>query len=135
MIRRILRRIRPRVARYFRRRVISRGRDMTATIAAGRAVVLAPHPDDETIGCGVLIARKRAAGTDVQVVIATDGSAGRRARRLGGAALAELRREEAISACAALGVEADAIHFLNFADGQLEKGRATLEEQLSALLA
>ena len=35
--------------------------------------MLAPHPDDETIGCGATIARKRAQSTEVEVWIATDG--------------------------------------------------------------
>jgi len=48
-------------------------RDDTATSAARSALVLAPHPDDETLGCGATILRKRAAGTPVHVLIVTDG--------------------------------------------------------------
>ena len=44
------------------------------TILQGRVpVILAPHPDDESIGCGGLIAQACAAGVKPQVVILTDG--------------------------------------------------------------
>lgn len=38
-----------------------------------RVLVIAPHPDDEVLGCGGTIARLVQAGKDVQVVIATTG--------------------------------------------------------------
>lgn len=38
-----------------------------------RALVLAPHPDDEILGCGGTIARIRASGGQVDVVIVTRG--------------------------------------------------------------
>ena len=46
-----------------------------ATIAgSGPILVLAPHPDDESLGCGGLIAQACAAGIEVHVAILTDGS-------------------------------------------------------------
>lgn len=39
-----------------------------------RIVVVAPHPDDEVLGCGGVMARHAAAGDDVFVVIATRGA-------------------------------------------------------------
>lgn len=41
-----------------------------------RVLVFAPHPDDETIGCGGTIALLREAGCDVHIVLLTDGGAG-----------------------------------------------------------
>ena len=38
-------------------------------------VVVAAHPDDETLGAGGLLARTARAGLDVDVVVATDGEA------------------------------------------------------------
>ncbi len=38
-------------------------------------VVVAPHPDDETLGCGALLRDLQRAGTGVSVVCVTDGSA------------------------------------------------------------
>jgi LmbE family N-acetylglucosaminyl deacetylase len=39
-----------------------------------RLLVVAPHPDDESLGCGGLIALSRRAGIEVSVVLVTDGS-------------------------------------------------------------
>jgi LmbE family N-acetylglucosaminyl deacetylase len=41
----------------------------------GRAVVLAAHPDDETLGAGGTIQRLAAAGWELRLVLATDGEA------------------------------------------------------------
>ena len=43
---------------------------------SGRIVVLAPHMDDETLGCGGTIARHVQAGAQVTVVFLTDGRHG-----------------------------------------------------------
>ena len=42
-------------------------------LAAGGVLVLAPHPDDETLGCGAALAAAVTAGYAVRVVAATDG--------------------------------------------------------------
>ena len=36
-------------------------------------VVVAPHPDDESLGCGGLIAEARRLGRAVRLVVVTDG--------------------------------------------------------------
>ena len=41
--------------------------------AQTRLLVVAPHPDDETIACGLLIQQVRAAGGEVQVLLLTAG--------------------------------------------------------------
>lgn len=46
------------------------------TVPSGRALVLAPHPDDEVFGCGGAIMRHIAAQDPVRVVIVTDGAFG-----------------------------------------------------------
>ena len=47
--------------------------DLHALAGKGGVLVLAPHPDDETLGCGAAIATAAAAGRDVHVVTVTDG--------------------------------------------------------------
>ncbi|TPG42894.1 PIG-L family deacetylase [Sphingomonas koreensis] len=42
-------------------------------LSADRVAVIAPHPDDEVLGCGGTIARLTAGGAEVHVVIATRG--------------------------------------------------------------
>jgi len=41
-----------------------------------RACVLVPHPDDEAIGCGGLIAALTASGCEVHTILASNGSGG-----------------------------------------------------------
>jgi len=38
-----------------------------------KIVVFAPHPDDETVGCGGAIAKRISQGYDVLIVVMTDG--------------------------------------------------------------
>ncbi|HWS72633.1 MAG TPA: PIG-L family deacetylase, partial [Thermoanaerobaculia bacterium] len=45
-----------------------------AALRGERLLVLAPHPDDEAIGCGGLVARHLREGRKVRVVIATNGA-------------------------------------------------------------
>jgi LmbE family N-acetylglucosaminyl deacetylase len=49
-------------------------RDVTDLSARRSCLVLAPHPDDETLACGATLARKVAAGTPVHVVVMSDGA-------------------------------------------------------------
>jgi LmbE family N-acetylglucosaminyl deacetylase len=64
--------------------------------AAGRVLVIAPHPDDETIGCGGAMVLHQLAGDEVAVVIVTDGGAS-------GSASAPVRDCEARAAASVLG--------------------------------
>ncbi|MBS0662246.1 MAG: PIG-L family deacetylase [Verrucomicrobia bacterium] len=86
----------------------------------GCAVVIAPHPDDETLACGALIARRRAGGLPVHVIVVTDGSASHPNHpTLTSPRLRAVRRDEARAALAVLGVESVAAHFLDEVDGTL----------------
>jgi LmbE family N-acetylglucosaminyl deacetylase len=88
-------------------------------IPSGRsAVVFAPHPDDETLGCGGTIAVKRQLGAQVTIVEMTDGAAayGEVADR---EALTRIRQAEAIEAAHVLGVQAQDLLFLGYPDGRL----------------
>lgn len=85
---------------------------------AAPSLVFSPHQDDETLGCGGLIALKRARGVPVTVVFVTDGRTSH-ARYLDPAELARRRRAEAVGACAVLGVPEDQVLFLDFRDGEL----------------
>lgn len=97
-------------------------------------LVVAPHPDDETLGCGGLIARKAAAGAQVRVVIMTDGASSHR-RLMAPARLAALREEESAAAAAALGLPAHALVFLRFPDRRLGDHRAAAADAVRRLLA
>lgn len=82
------------------------------------AVVIAPHPDDESFGCGGVIAEKRARGVPVRVVFATDGGGSHGSLELKAKCdLVARRRREALAALAALEVPASAATFLDLPDG------------------
>ena len=49
-------------------------RAVAALVAAGPLVILAPHPDDESLGCGGIIAACCTAGMPPFVVVITDGA-------------------------------------------------------------
>jgi LmbE family N-acetylglucosaminyl deacetylase len=82
-------------------------------------LVIAPHPDDETLGCGGLIAECQARGHPVYVLVLTDGSGSHpRSQAYPGPRLAALREREAREATATLGLPDDRIWFLGLPDGK-----------------
>lgn len=88
----------------------------------GRLVVVSPHPDDETLGVGGLIATAVGRGVPVLVIAVTDGEAA--SSRPG---LAEVRAAELATALSMLGGE-DAIEHrrLRLRDGGLRQSAQAL---------
>jgi LmbE family N-acetylglucosaminyl deacetylase len=97
------------------------------------ALVFAPHPDDEVLGCGGTIAMKAAAGAKVAVVIMTDGRTSH-AGLIDGEVLAETRRKEALQASLTLGLRPDDYIFLDFEDQRLAAHAVAAQRQVAALL-
>lgn len=78
----------------------------TALAAAGdRMLVVVAHPDDESFGCGSVIAAAAEAGADVTVVCATPGDRGQSHLDLSPQQLARQRLRELRLAADVLGVE------------------------------
>ena len=98
---------------------------------AGRVVVVAPHPDDETIGCGGVLALHRQQGDEVHVVVVTDGGAGDSQQRYPSEGYVERRRDECRAAAAMLGLAQP--EFLGFADQGLAPGGALRAAIVAAL--
>lgn len=134
MLRRLLRPLRPFASSIYRRRMLSRGIDRTEEMAETSVLVIAPHPDDETIGCAVTIMRKVDAGAAVHIVIASDGERSRRRSRYGPEELASIRRREAVTAIGRLGVPAENVTFLGLPDGQLANHVGELRSRLSEII-
>ncbi len=81
-------------------------------------LVVAPHPDDETLGCGGAIAQLRSLGYPVQVLVVSDGTKSHpRSQQYPAPRLRQLREAETLSALALLQVEADGVTFLGLPDG------------------
>jgi LmbE family N-acetylglucosaminyl deacetylase len=101
-------------------RALSSGR-LSGWTCNASALVFAPHPDDEVLGCGGVIALKTNAGARVKVVVMTDGRASHRAL-IAEAELVKMRRAEAKEAALQLGLATDHV-FLDFEDQRLEHHR------------
>ena len=88
-------------------------------LSGGRTLILAPHPDDESLGCGGIIAALCAAGAAPVVVVLTDGARSHPNSRLyPPERLRWVRRAETAEATAALGLPPDALHFLDVPDSR-----------------
>jgi LmbE family N-acetylglucosaminyl deacetylase len=114
--------------------LLSRAEDITPQTTTRSCLVLAPHPDDETLGCGAIIMRKLASGTPVQIVIATDGRHSHHSSKLSEDELIEIREEECRRAGDILGIARENISFLRFEDGRLGQHRRSLRDRLAGLL-
>jgi len=112
----------------WRRVVIARGVDVTGEQATRSCIVFAPHPDDESLGCGGLIARKRDAGTSVRVFIASTGA---RSHGPPSSDLASRRAREVTEACRILGVDVDDLVLLGLPDGELTRHEGELVEHIT----
>ena len=97
-----------------------------AEVMRGRpALVVAPHPDDESLGCGGLIAQATTLGLVVHIAVVTDGAASHPGSDTHPQNwLRQLRRDETLAAASVLGVPADQVSFLDVRDGQApQRGR------------
>jgi LmbE family N-acetylglucosaminyl deacetylase/SAM-dependent methyltransferase len=100
----------------------------------GPVVVLAAHPDDETLGAGALIATAAAAGLPVTVVVVTDGAASHPdSSTVDRAALRHLRLKEARAAVAELGPAVELVA-LDVPDGALREHRDEVRIRVAELV-
>ena len=84
-----------------------------------RVLVVTPHPDDCEGGCGGTLAKWiREAGTEVVIVLCTNGDKGTSDREMSPEALAVIREREQQEASDVLG--AKEVVFLSYPDGGLE---------------
>jgi LmbE family N-acetylglucosaminyl deacetylase len=101
-----------------------------------RAVIVAPHPDDEVIAGAGLIRALRRQGSDVRVIVVSDGAASHpgstnwpRQR------LVAARRTESLRALRRLAVLPDRVTFLGLPDGRLQGELARCSRALRRTLA
>jgi LmbE family N-acetylglucosaminyl deacetylase len=103
--------------------------DVTEEVARRSCLVLAPHPDDETLGCGATIMRKVSAGTPVHVLVLTDGATwppwNTPADNIA------IRDTELRAACGVLGLQADDLTHLAFPETELQLGGEALVEAVA----
>lgn len=99
-----------------------------STTGTDSVIVVAPHPDDEAIGCSGTMRRHIASGDEVVVAIATDGRLSKQAATAD--EMASIRKEEALLAARRLGIER--LEWLGLPEGAWEP--AELQTLLRALL-
>lgn len=86
------------------------------------AVIFSPHPDDETLGCGGTIIKKKQVGSNVTIVFMTDGCRSH-PYLISEDTLKYIRKMEALAAVQTLGVEQNNVTFLEFKDRSLWENR------------
>ena len=108
------------------------------TLTGGAAMVLAPHPDDESLGCGALIAAACEAGQPPLLVMLTDGAGSHpNSRSHPAARLRGVREAETLAAAACLGLPAERVVFLRYTDTKAPStgpGLAVAVERVLGLL-
>jgi LmbE family N-acetylglucosaminyl deacetylase len=110
------------------------GIDISTLLAGRRPLILAPHPDDESLGCGGLIAASCDAGITPVVVVLTDGAAS----HPGSLAyppdsLRQLREREAKHAVTLLGLAKQNLYFLRARDTALPAAGPALNSFVTQL--
>jgi len=105
-----------------------------------KIIVFAPHPDDETLGCGGTIAKRISEGYEVLVVVMTDGRyAFMNVLDIESdptpEELKEIRKEEVKRATEILGVPEENLIFLDFVDRTLETNEEKVEEKVAEILS
>jgi LmbE family N-acetylglucosaminyl deacetylase len=115
---------------------VALARNATQTLVRGTALVLSPHPDDETIGCGLLLAEMARNGQRTCVALATDGGGGwySAAPRPTPESIAQIRQGEWHRALDALNVPKGGRFELGFPDGTLSDREGEVVERIGDLL-
>jgi len=98
-----------------------------------RTLVVAPHPDDEVLGCGGTIARKVIAGGELRIVIVTDGRTSH-AKFMDLGELVTIRKSESRAAIRQLGGDPECCEFLDFPDGELSQHAEAAITQIKRIL-
>jgi len=111
-------------------------RGLDDVLAPGPCLVLAPHPDDESLGCGSLVALAAAQQRRVDIAVLTDGTGSHAGSALYPASrLAALRESEVAEAVAHLGLRTTALHFMRMPDRHAPRGGPTLAATATRLRA
>ena len=102
-------------------------------LAPGPLLILAPHPDDESLGTGGLIARETRAGRPVHVALLTDGAGSHQSALYPPPRLAALRDREILDALDCLGLAPTALHRLGYPDRDAPREGPALEKAADRL--
>lgn len=109
---------------------------MTRLPRCRRLLVIAPHPDDETIAAWALMRHVRRGGGQVDVIVVSDGGASHPNSAIWPVPrLIRERRRETRRALRTLGLAPGRIRFLNLPDGALAGHERRLRDRLGRAVA
>jgi LmbE family N-acetylglucosaminyl deacetylase len=111
----------------------------TSFFEAGSIMIIAPHPDDEVLSCGGLLAGHATDGQRSDILFLTEGDAAHRGCCAAQASkIGTQRRRAAVTANEILGVPRGRLYFLEERDGNLPRrgqpGFSALAEKIAACL-
>ena len=109
------------------------------TCSKGTILLFAPHPDDETLGCGGYVAKRIDDGYRVVIVVLTMGeklfsSCLKIFVDPSPAEIRNMRRDETLQATAILGVPSADVLFLTYEDGTLAENTEAAIRQIIPML-
>jgi LmbE family N-acetylglucosaminyl deacetylase len=122
-----------RLQQYFLRRLERSAVQPDAIWLQKPAMIFSPHQDDESLGCGGMIARKAIAGANMKIVFMTDGRTSH-APFIQTDELIAMRAREALAAGLELGVQEADVLALGFMDGSLQANLAQAQQRVGELL-
>lgn len=114
--------------KYLLRRIILvlimiplRSRSSPLILQGGPILIISPHQDDVSLGCGALVSEFAGAGGTVNVLYLTDGGASHRGHpSVSSSEISMIRKREACEAKRVLGIGEGSLHFLDLPDGELD---------------
>lgn len=111
--------------------------DPGLVVGTGPVLLLSPHPDDESLGCGALVAALAGAGRAVRVAMVSEGGMSHPgSRAYPRERLAALRREETRAAVTALGLDPHRdLTFLDLPDAAVPTGGPLFDAAVAVLRA
>lgn len=100
----------------------------------GAILIASPHPDDETLGCGGIIARCANARHSLSILAMTNGDASHPGDKVWRKKLGKTRQREQRNALKVFGFSNPDIIPLELPDGELDQLRGEMREQIVELI-
>ncbi|MEP6632968.1 MAG: PIG-L family deacetylase [Luteimonas sp.] len=102
---------------------------------ATRVVIVSPHPDDEVLGCGGLMAMLAETGIPVIVLSVTDGERCYPSDIAGFEHMRRVRRDELLEASGILGITGDGLRFFGIPDSDAASHLTRMADLIQPVLA
>jgi LmbE family N-acetylglucosaminyl deacetylase len=103
-----------------------------SVVDARRVLVLAPHADDEALGCGGTIALCASKGAEVHVAAISDGGGMLLESSVERITIVEKRKRESLEASKILGVAHT--YYLDFPDGELRSHKKEIKDRIDEII-